>query len=95
MRQVAALALGLPSVRELDLTGNGLRALPPAHTMSRFGALVRLVLERNGLGDDADGGSDASGAGSSALAVCSACPALEDLQVRHTRPFDRTKKNLL
>ncbi|KAJ1446478.1 hypothetical protein M885DRAFT_591797, partial [Pelagophyceae sp. CCMP2097] len=58
------------ALRELDLTGNSLRALPPARAMERLCAVERLCVERNGL-DEA------------CLAACGTMPELRELQLAH------------
>lgn len=51
--QAVANLAGMPQLRELDLTGNGLRSLPTHEEFGKFPALERLSLERNKLRGDA------------------------------------------
>jgi hypothetical protein len=70
---VAALGRCLPALRDLDLTCNGLVALPPPTAMAQFKCLTRLVLERNGL-EDANGGGVWSPADEERAVVAGAMP---------------------
>lgn len=76
--QAIANLAAMPQLRELDLTGNGLAALPTYVEFLKFPCLERLSLERNRLrGDRADAGG--------AIAALSGLRRLRELTLAHNK----------